>query len=99
MERIVIDTQQLQSTIRGIDEDLQTLNQKTTQLYDAVLELGAMWTGPAHDTLVNQFEGDRAWLLEHLNFLAQYDQKLGDARQEYNECDDWVRNTIASIRI
>lgn len=99
MERIVIDTDQLDKDIRDITDELDRMNTKAQRLYDAVMELNSMWTGPANAALVDQFTKDRQVLLDYLTFITQYIRELETARTDYNNCDSWVRSTIAAIRI
>lgn len=99
MERITIDTAQLNNTTQGIGDDLSRMNAHAQQLYDAVAELNSMWKGPANAAFTSQFLTDREQLLTQLEFIADYAQSLETARSDYDNCDAWVRSTVAAIRV
>lgn len=99
MERIVIDTRQMSTGIRGMREDLEQLNSCSARLLEAVQQLSSLWDGPAHSTFVHAFSQDAEWLEKQLEGITRYTEDLEQARQDYDRCDEAVRALVNSIRI
>lgn len=99
MERIVIDTAQLGTSIEALQQQLNQLRAGIKTLYGEAQELNAMWSGPANQAFTVQFANDQNTLTEICNGLAAYLQDLATARAEYDRCDQLVGELVAAIQV
>lgn len=61
--------------------------------------LNSMWTGEAHDALMQRFERDRRTTQEMLDYMEQILEDLQFANAEYVKCENTVAGIVDSIRV
>lgn len=96
---IKIDTERLNSTISGMESDLDQINNLIAQIYQEMKQLDTMWDGPANDMFNVQFEKDNQEFLRICGKVKDYIGKLDYAKNEYNKCENKVNEIVRSIRI
>ena len=96
---IQIDTGLLSNTINEMNEEVTRLKKSITEIYQEILELDAMWDGPANQVFNAQFEKDRQQFISICNELKKYINELGAANNEYNKCENKVAEIVNAIRI
>lgn len=61
--------------------------------------LNNMWTGEAHDALMQRFGRDRNVVQEMLDYMKQILVDLNFANTEYVKCENTVAGIVDSIRV
>ena len=96
---IEIDASQLERDRQTIQSELDRIKTGIDQLRERMVNLGAMWEGPAHDVFMAQFQADYEYIQEFNSEIARYIETMEYARQEYEKCEIEVQQAIASVRI
>ena len=61
--------------------------------------LNGMWTGEAHDALMQRFDRDSATTQEMIDYMKQILNDLQFANTEYTKCENIVAGIVDSIRV
>lgn len=61
--------------------------------------LNGMWTGEAHDALMQRFERDRKTTQDMIDYMKQILDDLQFANTEYVKCENTVAGIVDSIRV
>ena len=61
--------------------------------------LNGMWTGQAHDALLERFKQDKAVVRGMLDFIRDIISDLNYAESGYRRCENNVNHIVNSIRI
>lgn len=96
---IEIDTAALERDRQTIQSELDRVRSEINQLQEKMVNLAAMWEGPAHDTFMAQFNTDYEFVQIFCNEIGTYVETMEYAQREYQKCENSVRQAIASIRI
>ncbi len=62
-------------------------------------DLNSMWTGEAHDTLMQRFEQDRRVTQDMIEYIRQILDDLSYADTEYTKCENMVAGIVDAIRV
>lgn len=88
---------------KGNIEDYERGYQQLVRDFEAVMThmraLNGMWTGEAHDALMQRFERDRNTTQEMIDYMRQLLDDLKYANTEYIKCENAVAGIIGSIRV
>ena len=91
------------STFKNSIEDYERAYRNVVQYFNDVVThmraLNGMWTGEAHDTLMQRFEKDGRTTQEMINYIRQVLDDLAYAETEYTKCENVVAGIVDSIRI
>ncbi len=96
---IEIDTAALNRDRQTIQSELEGIQTEINRLKDEMVNLGAMWEGPAHNAFMTQFYSDCEFVQEFGKEAQTYIETMGYAVREYQKCEGEVEQAIASIRI
>lgn len=96
---IEVDTIALEKDRETIQSEMDRVRTGINQLKDKMVNLGAMWEGPAHRAFMAQFHADYEFIEEFHAEIGKYIETMQYAQQEYEKCESNVQQTIASIRI
>ena len=96
---IEIDTVSLERDRQTIQSELEKVHSGISQLREKMVNLGAMWEGPAHNAFMVQFNADYEFVQEFENELEKYIGTMEYAQKEYQKCENAVHQAIASIRV
>lgn len=96
---IEIDTVALERDRQTIRSELDKIRTGIDRLREKMVNLGAMWEGPAHDAFMAQFNTDYVFIQEFCSEIGKYTETMEYAQKEYQKCDNAVQQAIASIRI
>lgn len=97
--RISVHFQSLDNDKRATAESVQAMKRQVNGLYNDLLELNAMWEGPANAAFTAQFEKDRADMEALCAELEQFTRDLEYASTEYKKCESQVSSIVAAIRV
>lgn len=96
---IEISTTTLDKNIAEISVDLKGVRSDLKGMFDSILQLDAMWDGPANDAFNKQYRIDH----EALNAICGAVDHLIDCMEfasgEYNKCESSIGASIAAIRV
>jgi WXG100 family type VII secretion target len=95
--RIEIDTGRLNQTIQDMTDLLGQVKSQSDGIYGDVTELDAMWDGSANSAFNRQFLSDRARLAEICQDLEGHIQRMGTAKEEYDNCENAVAELVNAI--
>lgn len=91
------------STFKNSIEDYERGYRNLVKDFDTVVAhmraLNGMWTGEAHDILMQRFEKDRRSTQEMIDYIRQILDDLVYAEVEYTKCENTVAGIVDSIRI
>lgn len=96
---IETDTMALERDMQTIQSELERVRTEINQLEEKMVNLGAMWEGPAHNAFMVQFNADYELIQEFGNEIGVYIETMEYAVREYQKCEREVQQAIASIRI
>lgn len=94
-----VDTDFLKQNTNSLAENVQTLKKIRANLENKLAELSNMWEGPAKDAFHAQFAADCEAFRDLCEQLQVAIDCLGNAAQEYENCDRKVRGVIDAIKI
>lgn len=86
------DITQMQAEVNGLRDDMKLA-------FDSVMELDAMWNGPANDAFNRAFETDRQAMKDMCKIIDSLIGYMENARDEYRRCEASVSSEIDAIRI
>lgn len=99
MDRIAVNTGELQQATNRLQELLQSVRNELSRMYEAEQQLDSMWDGAANAAFRNQFAQDGAAASDLCDTLGQFLQSMEFARETYDACESCVCDLVASIRI
>lgn len=94
-----VETGQVQSLTQNFQAALTQITGNKQKMYQALEELDGMWQGKAHDTFVAQYQKDNEAMEQLLKELQEVCENIGKARQEYDNCEESVRELISAVEI
>lgn len=94
-----VDTDNLRRDVNNLQQYLQIIAQAHADLRDKMIEVSAMWEGPAKDAFHLQFRNDCAELVEVCKQMSEVLESMDAAAKEYDSCDSRVRSIIDAIQI
>lgn len=94
-----VDTDQLSATVRSLQDVLNEISDQRVKMYSAIKELDSMWIGEAHDTFLIQYENDNEMMEKMIQDLNEVVGNFGTARENYDSCEESVKDMIRKIRI
>lgn len=94
-----IDTDLLRQTISTMRENLESMNNQFTKLFEDVGSLNGMWQGPANDAFRAQFGKDTEYYQTYYKTLSDYISCLEYAAREYDNCEDKVLQAVNAVKI
>lgn len=92
-----VETSSLDSTIKNIETELNSIAQIVKQLYSALEALDGMWIGVAHDTFAVQYQTDQQKLNQVSRCIANVIEGMDSARHSYEQCEASVKTEIKKI--
>lgn len=98
MKRIEIDTASLQHNINKLAENIRSVKTTIDDAYEGINRLDSMWDGEANAEFNRQFAADYARLMEICNVLGEYNKKLEQAKNQYDNGERHVAEIVAAIR-
>lgn len=94
-----VDTDQLSATVRSLQDVLNEISDQRVKMYSAIKELDSMWIGEAHDAFLIQYENDNEMMEKMIQDLNEVVENFGTARENYDVCEESVKDMIRKIRI
>ena len=89
-----VETGQVNSMVQGFKDSLAQISANRQRMYNAMEALDE-----AHDAFAVQYRGDNEEVVALLKDLEQVAENIAKARQEYDTCEQQVKETIAAIEI
>lgn len=96
---IEINTVQLSSDIRRLNNILAQTRNHIEQLRAKMDAMNRMWEGPSNLALRQRFQADHERMLALCYSLDDLLQILESIRQAYDTCEDRVRGTVDALRV
>lgn len=96
---IATSIERMNTDINTYDRQIRAVETAFNDAWAAVNELNSTWAGPAHDTLVAQFEADQEIMQMLLTSLRNYRDELDSAKREYQTCEGNVDSLIRSMQV
>lgn len=96
---VEVDTLSMARDREVIQSEAGEIQAELERLREYMTSLGAMWEGPAHQTFMEQFQADYAFVQDFIGEIRAYAETIAYAEGEYQKCDDAVQQIIAEIRI
>lgn len=91
------------STFKNNIEDYDRGYRDLVRDFEAVTShmkaLNSMWTGEAHDALMQRFERDRGITKDMIDYMKQILDDLRFANTEYTKCENTVAGIVDSIKV
>jgi len=97
--QIEISTQQLNSDISTMNQQLEALKSARDNVFSCLEQLSTMWEGKAHFQFQNQVLMDSNRLYSLMKEIQNLIDCMQYARQEYDKCHDTVWDKINSLRL
>ena len=85
--------------ISAFDEARARAEENQKKMFQEIMELNAMWEGPAHSTFEASFQKDHMVMEEVFRFLKRFKEELDIAHTEYQKCENSVASTVAAIKV
>ena len=87
------------SSIEDYDRGYRELVRDFESVVTHMRALNNMWTGEAHDALIERFERDRNTTQDMIDYIKQILGDLQFANSEYIKCENTVAGIVDSIRV
>ena len=94
-----VETGQVNSMVQSFKESLAQISANRQRMYNAMETLDGMWQGQAHDAFAVQYRSDNEEVVALLKDLEQVAENIAKARQDYDTCEQQVKETIDAIEI
>ena len=96
---IEISTEQLNTDIQTVQENINKIKSEISALTEEVSKLNGMWSGPANQVYNQQAAEDFAKINSLMEAIGKFEQHMEFAVQQYNKCEQSVAEKVAAIRI
>ena len=96
---IATSTERMGNDISAYNDHLVRMQNSFDAAWEAVEALNATWAGPAHDTLIAQFQQDQQVMKTLMTNLVSYREELQSAKREYENCEKNVNSLIRSMNV
>lgn len=96
---IEVNTTTLKSDVATIEDELQKISSAAERLLQALHELESMWEGTAKQAFSAAVNSDIVQLKELVKTIKDFNGKTGEAREEYDKCENTVAQIVAAIRV
>lgn len=94
-----VDPALLKSSATEIRQYLGVLKEMRTELQDKMIEVSAMWEGPAKEVFHARFQKSCADFITICKQLDEALESVDHAAKEYEVCDERVRGIVDAIVI
>ena len=94
-----VETGQVQNLTQNFQDALSQISGNKQRMYQALEGLDGMWQGQAHDAFVAQYQKDNQEMETLIQELQQVAENIGTARQEYDNCEQEVKDMISAINV
>lgn len=99
MNIIEVNTATLKSDVSAIESELKNVIGEADKLDGILFQLETMWEGPAKQAFFAAVRDDLGRLRELVKAMQTLTSKTGEAREEYDKCENAVAQIVASIRV
>lgn len=96
---IEINTVQLSSDIKRLQNTLSRTRNHIEQLRAKMAAMNSMWEGPTNLALRQRFQEDHERMLALCSSLEDLIRTLESIRQAYDTCENNVRSTVDALRV
>lgn len=96
---IEVNMAALKSDVSTIEDEIQKINTAAERLLQVLHELEGMWDGNAKQAFSAAVNSDIAQLKELVRAVKDFTGKTGEAREEYDKCENAVSQIVTSIRV
>lgn len=97
-QRIANNLTTFRNDINSLNTMISSLSRINTEVYNDVAALNAMWSGPAHTALVNEFAKDEQFVKDTLNWLKNFREELENAEYQYKTAESNISEMIRKLR-
>jgi len=99
VNEVEVNINALSEDIDKLQAAVQQMDEKIKDVFDAVGELGKMWEGPEKAEFLQQIESDYGSCQEMCGILRDLISGLTYAKEEYQECEQRVKDLIEAVQI
>lgn len=92
-------TETLRSDAENMEGDIQTLSKVLDKIISDISTLNTMWEGSAKEAFNVQFEIDCEYIRETIKIIDNIAQKMKNAGNKYNQCENRVGELVNSLKI
>lgn len=96
---IEVNTNTLKADVSAIAEELRGISADDEKLRVILSQLGSMWDGPAKQAFELAVQDDLNRLRDLVKALNGLTSKTGQAREEYDRCENAVSQIVSSIKV
>ena len=86
-------------SILNFEQTCRSLEQDQERVIRLMKSLNKMWSGQAHDTLLERFQKDQRMSEETMAVMREILADLKNASEEYQRGEENVSSIVASVRI
>ena len=94
-----VDTNQLGTAVRSMLDALSEISNQRITMYSAIKTLDGMWVGESHDVFLAQYENDNEMMASLIQDLNTVVGNFGTARENYDACEESVKDLVRQISI
>lgn len=96
---IEVNTNTLKGDVSDIDRELKGILHEANNLEGLLSQLETMWEGPAKQAFFAAVRDDLGRLRELVKAMQTLTGKTGEAREEYDKCENIVAQIVSSIKV
>lgn len=97
---IMVDTTNtLKADVTEMNAQLGRIMNYASQLEGTLRQLESMWEGEAKEAFSNAVRDDLRRLKDLVKAMQNLTDRTGEARKEYDKCENTVAQIIASIKV
>lgn len=96
---IEVNTTTLKSDAAAIEGELQKISAAADRLTQTLHELESMWEGTAKQSFSAAVTSDITQLNELVKAMKIFTGRTGEAREEYDKCENTVAQLVSAIRV
>ena len=99
IKEIAMNTEILQNDIIVLETTLETIKNKTENMFNNMKALDMMWEGVTNQVFMIQFTNDYNQMKELCSTLEHLLESLRTAKKEYEQCESNVNLLIKDIQV
>lgn len=92
-------TDQVARLSSSMESELRQVEQLRQNMFRSMEDLDAMWDGSSHDAFVAQYFEDEQSVQELCNTITKLIEHMKEARRQYEQCEQSVKDMVNSIQI
>ncbi|MCQ2509345.1 MAG: WXG100 family type VII secretion target [Lachnospiraceae bacterium] len=92
-------TDQVARLASSMESELAQVDELRQNMFRSMEDLDAMWEGSSHDAFAAQYFKDEQTVQELCNTITKLIEHIKEARKQYEQCEQSVKDMVNSIQI